>query len=100
MKLLPLTKRKKLLHQLEQAIQRQADLLAELAGSYRHHDMVVPPEVGEALGVVTHRRRVLDQLRRLLESSTSGIGVRERIESLMEEMHKDEDVLQRVCTHP
>lgn len=89
MKLPPLAKRRQMMRKLEENFQRQLELLAELASAYHHEGKPVPPEVGEALGAVEHRRRAFAQVSQIFIEANSGIGVRKIIERFLADIDRD-----------
>jgi hypothetical protein len=91
---MPRHKRIKLARQLEEKFQLQLRLLAEMAAAYHHQDRSVPPEVGEAIGAVEHRRRAFEQIQKLLLETSTGLGLRKPIERFLADIDKDAEAIQ------
>lgn len=89
MKLPPMAQRRRLMRKLEESFRKQLDLLAEMAAAYHHEGKPVPPEVGEALGAVEHRRRAFKQVSQIYIEANSGIGVRTIIERFLKDVDRD-----------
>ena len=89
MKLPPMAKRRQMMRKLEESFQRQLELLAEMAAAYHHEGKAVPPEVGEALGAVEHRRRAFKQIKTIFIEANSGIGVKPIIERFLADVDRD-----------
>jgi hypothetical protein len=88
-KLPPLAKRQRLARKLEESFERQLRLLAELAAAYHHENKPVPPEVGEAIGAVEHRRHAFANFKQVWLGSCSGIGMRKVLERFMADIDRD-----------
>lgn len=84
---LPLSKRSKLVRQLEQKFDQQKALLAEAAGAYAHEGKPVPQELGEAFGAIDMRSRLFHQISKVLvESENPGLGAEKLIAKFLEDV--------------
>jgi hypothetical protein len=90
------TQRAHLARKLEACFQRQVELLAELAAAYTYEGRPVPPEVGEALGAVEHRRRAFKQIKEVLTGTSSGIGVKSLVERFQKDIVRHHETIQRL----
>jgi hypothetical protein len=88
-----LATRRRLVKQLEEKYARQKELLAEYAASCRYHGKPVPPELGEVLGIVESRIRNLQQFKRVVTETTSGIGLGPIVEKFMNESAEESAII-------
>jgi hypothetical protein len=96
LKLPSLAKRRKLARALEAKFQSQLRLLVEMAAAYHHEGRPVPPEVGEAIGAVEHRRRAFEQVQKVLLETSSGIGIRPFVERFLADIDRDAKAVARL----
>jgi len=89
MKLKSLAQRRDLARRLEKNFNRQIELLTEMAAAYHHEGNPVPPEVGEALGAVEHRRKAFEQVQKVWLETSSGIGTKAFVERFLADIEKD-----------
>lgn len=90
------TKREVQMRKLEKSFQKQVELLAEMAAAYVAEGKPVPPEVGQALGEVEHRRREFKQVKQIYVEQTSGIGVKPIIQKFLERTQGAGEAMKRL----
>ena len=88
-----LATRRRLIKQLEEKYAKQKELLAEYAASCRYHGRPVPPELGEVLGIVESRIRNLEQFKKVVTETTSGIGLGPIVARFMEESKEESAII-------
>lgn len=96
MKLPSLAKRRLLARKLEEKFDSQIRLLVELAAAHHHRNEPVPPEVGEAIGAVEHRRRAFAQFQTVWLQTSSGIGTRSFVERFLADIDRDAEAIARL----
>jgi hypothetical protein len=84
------------IQRVEKNFRAQLDLLAEMAAAYVEDGRPVPPEVGEALGLVEHRRRAFMSIKDILAESKGGPGVKELVQRYLQTVKSDSNALERV----
>lgn len=90
------TKREVQMRKLEKSFQKQVELLAEMAAAYVAEGKPVPPEVGEALGEVEHRRREFQNIKKIYTEHTSGIGVKPIVQRFLERTKGAQEAMKRL----